>query len=61
VSVEAHEEIARAIQPAFAEAKLRLRAGRREKTMKEWPRAWKVRLIERANPEWEDLYDRLNG
>ena len=61
VYVETHEEIARAIQPAFAEAKLRLRAGRREKTMKEWPRAWKVRLIERANPEWEDLYDRLNG
>src|SRR3546814_688630 len=47
VHVETHEEIARAIQ--------------REKTMKEWPRAWKVRLIERGNPEWEDLYDRLNG
>src|SRR3546814_10037214 len=29
--------------------------------MKEWPRAWKVRLIERGNPEWEDLYDRLYG
>ena len=32
-----------------------------EKTMKEWPRAWKIRLIESGNPEWDDLYDRLNG
>jgi putative endonuclease len=61
VYVETHSEIACAIQPAFAGAKSRLRAGRREKTMKEWPRAWKIRLIERANPEWEDLYDLLNG
>jgi putative endonuclease len=29
--------------------------------MKEWPRAWKIRLIERGNPDWEDLYERLNG
>jgi len=47
VYIEAHGEITRAIQ--------------REKTMKEWPRAWKVRLIERGNPEWEDLYGRING
>jgi putative endonuclease len=31
----------------------------REKTMKHWPRAWKVRLINGANPEWDDLYDSL--
>jgi putative endonuclease len=24
-----------------------------------WPRAWKVRLIHRDNPDWDDLYDRL--
>jgi putative endonuclease len=30
-----------------------------EKTMKHWPRAWKVRLIHAANPEWNDLYDSL--
>ena len=30
-----------------------------EKRLKEWPRAWKVRLIEQINPEWDDLYDRL--
>ena len=29
----------------------------REKTIKHWPRAWKVRLIETHNPEWRDLYE----
>ena len=33
----------------------------REKTMKEWPRAWKVNLIERDNPHWSDLYPTLPG
>jgi putative endonuclease len=33
----------------------------REKAMKEWPRAWKVNLIERSNPHWEDLYSSLPG
>ena len=33
---------------------------RREKTMKEWQRAWKVQLVEKSNPEWDDLYDTLN-
>ena len=28
----------------------------REKRLKEWKRKWKVRLIERANPNWEDLF-----
>ena len=31
----------------------------REKTVKHWPRAWKVRLIQAENPEWSDLYDTL--
>ncbi|WP_330084647.1 GIY-YIG nuclease family protein [Methylocystis iwaonis] len=31
----------------------------REKTMKHWPRAWKVRLILDMNPEWRDLYEDL--
>jgi putative endonuclease len=31
----------------------------REKTMKHWSRAWKVRTIEAANPDWADLYDTL--
>ena len=42
---EPHESITGAIQ--------------REKTMKHWPRAWKVRLILSLNPEWDDLYETL--
>jgi putative endonuclease len=46
VYIEAHDDVERAIQ--------------REKTMKEWPRAWKIRTIEVENPEWDDLYEQLN-
>jgi len=28
----------------------------REKQLKKWKRAWKLRLIESLNPEWDDLY-----
>ena len=28
-----------------------------EKRIKKWRRAWKVRVIEKDNPEWRDLYD----
>ena len=28
----------------------------REKRLKEWKRAWKLELIERANPDWQDMY-----
>ena len=31
----------------------------REKQMKKWERAWKIRLIERNNPEWRDLTDMI--
>ena len=31
----------------------------REKQLKKWNRAWKIRLIEEANPEWDDLYQSL--
>jgi putative endonuclease len=41
VFAEHHEEILRAIQ--------------REKSLKHWPRAWKVDLIMTMNPGWEDL------
>ena len=29
---------------------------RREKAIKNWKRAWKVRAIESINPRWRDLY-----
>ena len=32
---------------------------KREKVLKKWNRQWKIRLIEKNNPEWEDLYDGL--
>jgi putative endonuclease len=31
----------------------------REKQIKKWERAWKLRLIEEHNPEWKDLYDEV--
>jgi putative endonuclease len=30
-----------------------------EKRLKHWRREWKFALIERANPEWCDLYDQI--
>ena len=45
VYAERHEDMLSAIQ--------------REKHIKHWPRAWKVRLIGRDNPEWEDLVETL--
>ncbi|MCW1431508.1 GIY-YIG nuclease family protein [Novosphingobium sp. JCM 18896] len=30
-----------------------------EKRVKRWRRAWKFALIERGNPDWNDLYDFL--
>ena len=41
VYVELHETMYDAIQ--------------REKRIKRWNRAWKIRLIEEKNPEWSDL------
>jgi putative endonuclease len=31
----------------------------REKEIKKWRREWKVNLIERDNPDWEDLYSQI--
>lgn len=33
----------------------------REKRIKKWRRAWKLELIERDNPQWLDLYERINA
>lgn len=42
---EVHESMVSAIQ--------------REKRLKEWKRTWKLNLIEKTNPNWEDLYDTI--
>ena len=34
---------------------------RREKQIKKWYRAWKIRLIEEENPEWRDLWFEITG
>ena len=31
-----------------------------EKRLKKWNRPWKIELIEKANPEWRDLWFDLN-
>ncbi|HRQ36342.1 MAG TPA: GIY-YIG nuclease family protein [Chloroflexota bacterium] len=31
----------------------------REKQMKKWKREWKINLIEKDNPDWDDLYESL--
>lgn len=33
---------------------------RREKAVKEWKRAWKLRMIEERNPTWRDLWDDIS-
>ncbi|MEQ1653167.1 MAG: GIY-YIG nuclease family protein [Hyphomicrobium sp.] len=33
----------------------------REKQLKAWNRAWKIRLIEQMNPEWKNLFDQDTG
>ena len=43
VYYELHEDIREAI--------------RREKNIKAWKRKWKLQLIEKLNPNWDDLYD----
>ncbi|MBI2256159.1 MAG: GIY-YIG nuclease family protein [Proteobacteria bacterium] len=45
VFAEQHDDIRFAIQ--------------RERTIKHWSRAWKVRLVNQINLDWSDLYDSL--
>ena len=33
----------------------------REKALKKWNRAWKIDLIERTNPDWDDLFEVINA
>ena len=43
---ETHQEIGSALK--------------REKQIKRWRRRWKFELIERLNPDWNDLYSNFN-
>jgi len=31
----------------------------REKLIKKWKREWKLELVDKSNPRWNDLYDNL--
>jgi putative endonuclease len=31
----------------------------REKRLKKWRRAWKIRLIGEKNPHWDDLWQQI--
>ena len=33
----------------------------KEKAMKKWLRAWKLKTIEQTNPEWNDLWPEITG
>jgi putative endonuclease len=33
----------------------------RETRLKKWKRAWKIALIEKENPEWDDLFEKLTA
>jgi putative endonuclease len=49
-------------QVAYYERHLTMDAAiQREKRLKKWNRAWKIRLIESMNPEWIDLFDEFWG
>lgn len=45
VFYEVHEDVNEAIK--------------REKLIKRWKRVWKLNLIEKINPNWEDLYEKI--
>ncbi len=40
----------------FEQHETALSAIAREKALKRWPRDWKIALIEKTNPHWDDLY-----
>ncbi len=44
----------------FEEAADARSAIQREKTIKAYPRQWKINLIEERNPQWRDLFGDLN-
>lgn len=44
----------------FEEYPLYADAIRRETSLKRWKRAWKLALIEKGNPDWDDLLESWN-
>jgi putative endonuclease len=45
----------------YEEHRLYAAAIQRETNIKRWKRAWKLALIEKTNPDWDDLLEFWNG
>ena len=45
----------------YAPYEIMTEAIQREKSLKRYPRDWKLNLIERDNPDWIDLYPVITG
>ena len=45
----------------FEEFPLYAEAIQRETSLKRWKREWKLALIEKTNPDWNDLFEKWNG
>jgi putative endonuclease len=45
----------------YEQHETRTAAIERERQIKKWNRAWKIKRIERMNPNWCDLYDDLSS
>jgi putative endonuclease len=45
----------------FEEHPLYASAIQRETNIKRWKRAWKIALIEKMNPDWDDLHEKWNA
>lgn len=44
----------------FEEYESVLQARERELRMKKWKREWKLKRIEEMNPDWADMYEKIN-
>ncbi len=45
----------------FEQHETALAAIAREKALKRWRRDWKIALIEKTNPRWDDLFEGIAG
>ena len=44
----------------FEQFRSMVEAIEREKELKKWRRAWKIALVDAANPDWRDLWSEIN-
>jgi putative endonuclease len=44
----------------FEQFRSMIEAIEREKALKKWRRAWKIALVDEANPDWRDLWPEIS-